>query len=149
MPLVILAAGGSSSAAAAKVSALTEEGHEDVALEEAYLELADPDEGTTAVRQGEEEVVTEQPKKVKKRLLKQSDVLPAKKLRTDHPTLVSGTGGSGIFNDHHFNKYTANNLPLRGGHSIEDPSCDVLRLGALYSWEFLLKFHLHACDLGS
>ncbi|GKE09328.1 hypothetical protein Tco_1412879, partial [Tanacetum coccineum] len=66
----------------------------DVALEEAYLELADPNEGTTAVRQSEEEVVTEQPKKVKKkRLLKQSDVLPAKKLRTDHPTLVSGTGG--------------------------------------------------------
>ncbi|GKE56917.1 hypothetical protein Tco_1496102 [Tanacetum coccineum] len=56
---------------------------------------------------------------------------------------------SGIFNDHIFNKYTANNLPLRGGHSIMDPSCDVLSLGALYSWEFLLKFHLHACDLGS
>ncbi|GJZ60817.1 hypothetical protein Tco_0616633, partial [Tanacetum coccineum] len=94
MPLVIPAAGGSSSAAAAEVSAPTEEGQEDVAPEEAYLELADPDEGTTAVRQSEEEVVTEQPKKVKKkRLLKQSDVLPAKKLRVDHPTLVSGTGG--------------------------------------------------------
>ncbi|GJX34234.1 hypothetical protein Tco_0245791 [Tanacetum coccineum] len=94
MPLVIPAAGGSSSAAAAEVSAPTEEGQEDVAPEEAYLELADPDEGTTAVRQSEEEVVTEQPKKVKKkRLLKQSDVLPAKKLRTDHPTLVFGTGG--------------------------------------------------------
>ncbi|GJT14994.1 putative reverse transcriptase domain-containing protein [Tanacetum coccineum] len=38
----------------------------------------------------------------------------------------------------------ANNLPLRGGHSIVDPSCDVLSLGALYSWEFFLKFHLHA-----
>ncbi|GJX34233.1 hypothetical protein Tco_0245790 [Tanacetum coccineum] len=93
MPLVI-PAGGSSSAAAAEVSAPTEEGQEDVAPEEAYLELADPDEGTAAVRQSEEEVVTEQPKKVKKkRLLKQSDVLPAKKLRVDHPTLVSGTGG--------------------------------------------------------
>nr|GEV12599.1 ribonuclease H-like domain-containing protein [Tanacetum cinerariifolium] len=55
----------------------------------------------------------------------------------------------GIFNDHHFNKNTANNLPLRGGDSIVDPSCDVLSLGALYSWEFILKFHLHACDLGS
>ncbi|GJY92848.1 hypothetical protein Tco_0508630 [Tanacetum coccineum] len=94
MPLVIPAAGGSSSAAAAEVSAPTEEGQEDVALEEAYLELADPDEGTTTVRQSEEDVVKEQPKKVKKkRLLKQSDVLPAKKLRVDHPTLVSGTGG--------------------------------------------------------
>ncbi|GKC39680.1 hypothetical protein Tco_1052064 [Tanacetum coccineum] len=56
---------------------------------------------------------------------------------------------SGIFNDHHFNKNTTNNLPLRDGHSIVDPSCDVLSLGALYSWEFFLKFHLHACDLGS
>ncbi|GKB87366.1 hypothetical protein Tco_0959638 [Tanacetum coccineum] len=28
----------------------------------------------------------------------------------------------------------ANNLPLRGGHSIVDPSCDILSLGALYSW---------------
>nr|GEX70012.1 hypothetical protein [Tanacetum cinerariifolium] len=37
----------------------------------------------------------------------------------------------------------------RGGHSIMDPSCDVLSLGALCSWELLLKFHLHACDLGS
>nr|GEW62135.1 hypothetical protein [Tanacetum cinerariifolium] len=37
----------------------------------------------------------------------------------------------------------------KGGHSIVDPSCDVLILGALYSWEFILKFHLHACDLGS
>ncbi|GJT64840.1 hypothetical protein Tco_1016320 [Tanacetum coccineum] len=77
-----------------KVPAPTEEGQEDVVPEDAYLELADPDEGTTAVRQSEEEVVTEQPKKVKKkRLLKQSDVLPAKRLRTDHPTLISGTGG--------------------------------------------------------
>ncbi|GJX86440.1 hypothetical protein Tco_0337214 [Tanacetum coccineum] len=94
MPLVIPAAEGSSSATAAEVSASTEEGQEDVAPEEAYLELEDPDEGTTAVRQSEEEVVTEQPKKVKKkRLLKQSDVLLAKMLRVDHPTLISGTGG--------------------------------------------------------
>ncbi|GJV90441.1 hypothetical protein Tco_1538254 [Tanacetum coccineum] len=94
MPMVIPAAGGSSSATAAEVYAPTEEGQEDVAPEEAYLELADPDEGTTAVRQSEEEVVTEQPKKVKKkRLLKQSDVLSARKLRVDHPTLVSDTGG--------------------------------------------------------
>ncbi|GJX28452.1 hypothetical protein Tco_0236531 [Tanacetum coccineum] len=90
----VLAAGGSSSATAAEVSAPTEEGQEDVAPEEAYLELADPDEGTTAVRRSGEAVVTEQPKKVKKkRLLKQSDVLPAKKLMVDHPTLVSCTGG--------------------------------------------------------
>ncbi|GKD92326.1 hypothetical protein Tco_1372163 [Tanacetum coccineum] len=57
--LVIPAAGGSSSAAIAEVSASTEEGQEDVASEDAYLELADPDEGTTAVRQSGEEIVTE------------------------------------------------------------------------------------------
>ncbi|GJW18272.1 retrovirus-related pol polyprotein from transposon TNT 1-94 [Tanacetum coccineum] len=94
MPLVIPAAGGSSSAAAAEIHAPTEEGQEDVAKEDAYLELADPDEGTDMVRKSEEEVVTEQSKKVKKRRLqKQSDALPAKKLRTDHPALASGAGG--------------------------------------------------------
>ncbi|GKF63751.1 hypothetical protein Tco_0187199, partial [Tanacetum coccineum] len=75
MPLVIPAAGGSSSAAAAEVSVPTEE------------------------RQGEERVVSEQPKKVKrKRLVKQSDALPAKKLRMDHPSLASGTGGKTLAN---------------------------------------------------
>ncbi|GJZ57319.1 hypothetical protein Tco_0612813 [Tanacetum coccineum] len=93
MPLVILAAGGSSSAAAAEVSAPTEEGQEDVASEE-DIRVAEPLWVNNAVRQSEEEVVTEQPKKVKKkRLLKLSDVLLAKKLRVDHPTLVFGTGG--------------------------------------------------------
>ncbi|GJT99468.1 hypothetical protein Tco_1109807, partial [Tanacetum coccineum] len=77
MPLVIPAAGGSSSAAAAEIPAPTEEGQEDVAKEDAYLELADPDEGTAK----------------KRRLQKQSDVLPAKKLRTDHPALAFGAGG--------------------------------------------------------
>ncbi|GJU02083.1 hypothetical protein Tco_1112421, partial [Tanacetum coccineum] len=52
-------------------------------------------------------------------------------------------------NDHHFTKNTANNLPLRGGQSIVDPSCDVLSLEALCSWEFFLKILPHACDLGS
>ncbi|GKE54623.1 hypothetical protein Tco_1489779 [Tanacetum coccineum] len=72
MPLVIPAAGGSSSAAAVKIPAPNEGGQEDVAKEDAYLELADPDEGTA---------------------MKQSDVLPAKKLRTYHPALASGAGG--------------------------------------------------------
>ncbi|GJV28756.1 hypothetical protein Tco_1385204 [Tanacetum coccineum] len=95
MPLVIPAAGGSSSALAAKIPALNEGGQEDVAEEDAYLELADPDEGTAMVRQSEDKVVTEQSKKVKKRRLqKQSDVLPAKKLRTDHPALAFGAGCS-------------------------------------------------------
>ncbi|GKE38233.1 hypothetical protein Tco_1461638 [Tanacetum coccineum] len=99
MPLVILAAGGSSSAVAAEVPVLTEERQEDVAPEDAYLNLADPDEDAIAVRQGEEMVVSEQPKKVKRRrLVKQSDALPAKKLRTDHPSLASGTGGKTLAN---------------------------------------------------
>ncbi|GKB67654.1 hypothetical protein Tco_0929066, partial [Tanacetum coccineum] len=94
MPLVIPAAGGSSSVAATEIPAPTERGQEGVAEGNAYLELADPDEGTAMVRQSDEEVVTEQPKKIKKkRLIKQSNVLPAKKLRTDHPSLASGTGG--------------------------------------------------------
>ncbi|GJS50988.1 hypothetical protein Tco_0624350 [Tanacetum coccineum] len=94
MPLVIPAARGSGSVAATEIPAPTERGQESVAEEDAYLELADPGEGTAMVRQSDEEVVTEQPKKIKKkRLTKQSDVLPAKKLRTDHPSLASGTGG--------------------------------------------------------
>ncbi|GKD84715.1 hypothetical protein Tco_1355869 [Tanacetum coccineum] len=94
MPLVIPAAGGSSSAATTEIPALTEGGQEDVAEENAHLELADPDEGMAMVRQSEEEVVTEQSNKVtKRRLQKQGDVLPAKKLRSDHPSLASGTGG--------------------------------------------------------
>ncbi|GJT68759.1 hypothetical protein Tco_1020239 [Tanacetum coccineum] len=99
MSLVIPADRGSSSAAAAEVPVLTEERQEDVAPEDAYLNLADPDEDALAVRQGEEMVVSEQPKKVKRRrLMKQSDALPAKKLRTDHPSLASGTGGKTLAN---------------------------------------------------
>ncbi|GJY77736.1 hypothetical protein Tco_0483537 [Tanacetum coccineum] len=87
------------SATAAEVPVLTEERQEDVAPEDAYLNLADPDEDAIAVRQGEERVVSEQPKKVKRRrLAKQSDALPAKKLRTDHPSLTSGTGGKTLAN---------------------------------------------------
>ncbi|GKE13329.1 hypothetical protein Tco_1416880, partial [Tanacetum coccineum] len=63
-------AGGSSSVVATEILAPTKRGQEDVAEENAYLELADPDEGTAM-----------------------SDVLPAKKLRTDHPSLASGTRG--------------------------------------------------------
>ncbi|GJV83349.1 hypothetical protein Tco_1523247 [Tanacetum coccineum] len=59
MPLVIPAAWGSSSAAAADVPVPTEERQEDVAPEDAYLNLADPDEDAIAVRQGEERVVLE------------------------------------------------------------------------------------------
>ncbi|GKD96691.1 hypothetical protein Tco_1380588 [Tanacetum coccineum] len=93
MPLVIPAAGGSSSIAATEIPAPTKRGQEGDAEENAYLELADPDEGTAMVRQSNEEVVTEQPKNIKKkRLIKHSNVLPTKKLRTDHPSLAPGIG---------------------------------------------------------
>ncbi|GJY18325.1 putative RNA-directed DNA polymerase, eukaryota, reverse transcriptase zinc-binding domain protein [Tanacetum coccineum] len=49
MPLVIPAAGGSSSVTVTEIPASTERGKEDVAEENAYLELADPDEGTDMV----------------------------------------------------------------------------------------------------
>ncbi|GKG06858.1 hypothetical protein Tco_0329827, partial [Tanacetum coccineum] len=74
------------------------ERQESVAPEDTYLNLADPDEDAIAVRQGKERVVSEQPKKVKKRRLKQSDALSAKKLRTDHPSLAFGTGGKTLAN---------------------------------------------------
>ncbi|GJY80118.1 hypothetical protein Tco_0492869 [Tanacetum coccineum] len=62
-----------SSAAAAEVPVLTEEMQEGVAPEDAYLNLADPDEDAIAVWQGDERVVSEQPKKVKKRRLIMSE----------------------------------------------------------------------------
>ncbi|GKG58701.1 hypothetical protein Tco_0594471, partial [Tanacetum coccineum] len=65
MPLETRTPWGSSSAVVAEASAPAQE---DVNPEDAYLELADPDEGTAVVRQGEE-VVTEQPEKVRKKTL--------------------------------------------------------------------------------
>ncbi|GKA94626.1 hypothetical protein Tco_0816664 [Tanacetum coccineum] len=89
VPLVAPAAGGSGSAAAAEVPAPVEERQED-----AYLELVDSKEAFVVAGWGKEEVVVEQPKKNKnKRLVKQSETLPAKRLRHDHPSLSSGTGG--------------------------------------------------------
>ncbi|GJR16862.1 hypothetical protein Tco_0965389, partial [Tanacetum coccineum] len=83
MPLVVPAAGVGSSAAAAEVSAPAEVEPENVIPEETYLDLMGPDE-----------VVAMQPGKSKrKRLGKQSDTLPAKQLRKDHPSFATGTGG--------------------------------------------------------
>ncbi|GJY22655.1 hypothetical protein Tco_0396313 [Tanacetum coccineum] len=83
MPLVTPAAGGSSSAAAPEVSAPAEVEPENVVPEDTYLDLTGPDE-----------VVATQPGKSKrKRLRKQSDVLPVKQLRKDHPSFATGTGG--------------------------------------------------------
>ncbi|GJV51908.1 hypothetical protein Tco_1447649, partial [Tanacetum coccineum] len=83
MPLVAPAAGVGSSAAAPEVSAPAEVEPENVIPEETYLDLM-----------GQDEVVAMQPGKSKrKRLGKQSDTLPAKQLRKDHPSFATGTGG--------------------------------------------------------
>ncbi|GJV09232.1 hypothetical protein Tco_1346888 [Tanacetum coccineum] len=94
MPLVIPAAGGSSSAMAEEVPAPTEGGQEGVTPEDVYLNLEDPGEDATLIIESEEEVVAESPKKVKKRrLVKQSETLPAKRLRGYHSWPASSTDG--------------------------------------------------------
>ncbi|GJW70017.1 hypothetical protein Tco_0126934 [Tanacetum coccineum] len=92
MPLVTPAAGGSSSVAAPEVSAPAEVEPENVVPEDTYLDLTEPDADLAATRP--EEVATTQPGKYKrKRLVKQSDTLPAKQLGKDHPSLATGTAG--------------------------------------------------------
>ncbi|GKC54633.1 hypothetical protein Tco_1077378, partial [Tanacetum coccineum] len=94
-PATVQQASGSGSGAGLEVSAPSAE--ENVAVEEnvipesTFLDLTDP-EGDVAVV--EKDVAQKQPEKAKrKKLLKQSDPLPAKRLRVDHPSLASGTGG--------------------------------------------------------
>ncbi|GJZ70677.1 hypothetical protein Tco_0634528, partial [Tanacetum coccineum] len=68
---------------APEVPAPAEVEPENVVPEDAYLDLTRPDE-----------VVATQPGKSKrKRLGKQSDTLPAKQLRKDHPSFATGAGG--------------------------------------------------------
>ncbi|GKD43603.1 hypothetical protein Tco_1268248, partial [Tanacetum coccineum] len=83
IPLVTPAAGGSSSAAAPEVSAPAEVEPENVVPEDTYLDLTGPDEVVT----------TQLGKSKRKRLGKQSDTLPSKQLRKDHPSFATGTGG--------------------------------------------------------
>ncbi|GKE67923.1 hypothetical protein Tco_1522084, partial [Tanacetum coccineum] len=80
--------GGSSSAAAPEVSApevfaSVEVEPKNVVSDDTYLELTGPDEV----------VMTQSGKSKRKRLGEQSDTLPAKQLRKDHPSLATGTGG--------------------------------------------------------
>ncbi|GKE04611.1 hypothetical protein Tco_1396629, partial [Tanacetum coccineum] len=86
-------ASGSGSGAGAEVSAPSAEGNvveENVIPEGAFLDLTDPGCDVAVV----EKDAQKQPEKVKrKKLLKQSDPLPAKILRVDHPSLAFGTGG--------------------------------------------------------
>ncbi|GJS90803.1 hypothetical protein Tco_0773439 [Tanacetum coccineum] len=57
-----------------------------------YVDLVDSEDNLTVVEKGD--AAQKQPEKAKrKKLSKQSDPLPAKRLRIDHPSLASGTGG--------------------------------------------------------
>ncbi|GKG03891.1 hypothetical protein Tco_0314278, partial [Tanacetum coccineum] len=77
------AAGVGSSAAATEVSAPAEVEPGNVIPEDTYLDLMGPDE-VVAMHLG---------KSKRKRLRKQSDTLPAKQLRRDHPSFATSTGG--------------------------------------------------------
>ncbi|GJY75256.1 hypothetical protein Tco_0480372 [Tanacetum coccineum] len=90
MSLVTPAAGGSSSAAAPEVSAPAEVEPENVVPEDTYLDLTEPDADLAAARP-EEVATTQSGKSKRKRLVKQSDTLPAKQLRKDHHSLATST----------------------------------------------------------
>ncbi|GKD74068.1 hypothetical protein Tco_1332350, partial [Tanacetum coccineum] len=93
-PVAVQQASGSDSGAGVAVSAPSAEENvveENVILEGTFLDLTDPESDVAVV---ERDVAQKQPEKAKrKKLLKQSDPLPAKRLRVDHPSLASGTGG--------------------------------------------------------
>ncbi|GKB34508.1 hypothetical protein Tco_0879450 [Tanacetum coccineum] len=90
-------ASGSGSGAGAEVSAPFVEGNvvgENVIPESTSLNLIDPECDGTLTKK---DVAQRQPEKAKrKKLLKPSDPLPAKRLRTDHPSLASGIGGKSL-----------------------------------------------------
>ncbi|GJW38226.1 hypothetical protein Tco_0064071 [Tanacetum coccineum] len=96
-PVAAHQASGSGSGAGAEVSVSSAEGNvveENVIPEGAFLNPTDPECDVTVA---EKDVAQRQPEKAKrKKLLKRSDPLPAKRLRTDHPSLVSGTGGKSL-----------------------------------------------------
>ncbi|GJT44025.1 hypothetical protein Tco_0952740 [Tanacetum coccineum] len=95
-PAAVQQASGSGSGAGPEVSAPS--AGENVVAEEnvipvgTYVDLVDPEGDLTVVEKGD--AAQKQPEKAKrKKLSKQSDTLPAKRLRIDHPSLASGTGG--------------------------------------------------------
>ncbi|GKA87348.1 hypothetical protein Tco_0809112, partial [Tanacetum coccineum] len=95
-PVAVQQEGGSGSGVGPKVSAPSAEGNvvaeENIISVGSYLDLVDPEGDLTVVEKGD--AARKQPEKAKrKKLLKQSDTLPAKRLRVDHPSLASGTGG--------------------------------------------------------
>ncbi|GJU68156.1 hypothetical protein Tco_1254415 [Tanacetum coccineum] len=95
-PAVVQQEGGSGSGTGPEVSASSAEENvvagENVISVGTYLDLMDPEGDLTVAEKGD--AARKQPEKAKrKKLLKQSDTLPAKRLRVDHPSLASGTGG--------------------------------------------------------
>ncbi|GJR37272.1 hypothetical protein Tco_1212956 [Tanacetum coccineum] len=95
-PAAVHQASGSGSGAGPEVSAPS--AGKNVVSEEnvipvgTYVDLIDPEDDLTMVEKGD--AAQKQPEKAKrKKLSKQSDPLPAKRLRVDHPSLASGTGG--------------------------------------------------------
>ncbi|GJT41457.1 hypothetical protein Tco_0941322 [Tanacetum coccineum] len=95
-PAAVYQASGSGSGAGPEVSAPSAGDNvvaeEDVIPVGTYVDLVDPEDNLTVVEKGD--AAQKQPEKAKrKKLSKQSDPLPAKRLRIDHPSLASGTGG--------------------------------------------------------
>ncbi|GKB03751.1 hypothetical protein Tco_0831894, partial [Tanacetum coccineum] len=95
-PAVVQQEGGSGSGAGPEVSAPSAEenvvAEENIILVGTYLDLMDLEGDLTVVEKGD--AAQKQPENGKrKKLLKQSDTLLAKRLRVDHPSLASGTGG--------------------------------------------------------
>ncbi|GJW88547.1 hypothetical protein Tco_0163887 [Tanacetum coccineum] len=95
-PAAIHQASGSGSGAGPEMSAPPAGenvvAEENVILVGTYVDLVDPEDNLTVVEKGD--AAQKQPEKAKrKKLSKQSDPLPAKRLRIDHPSLASGTGG--------------------------------------------------------
>ncbi|GKD59416.1 hypothetical protein Tco_1296925 [Tanacetum coccineum] len=95
-PAAVHQASGSGSGAGPEVSAPS--AGKNVVAEEnvipvgTYVDLIDPKDDLTMVEKGD--VAQKQPEKAKrKKLSKQSNPLLAKRLRVDHPSLASGTGG--------------------------------------------------------
>ncbi|GJT73456.1 hypothetical protein Tco_1032742 [Tanacetum coccineum] len=89
-------ASGSGSGAGAEVSVSSAEGNiveEDVIPEGAFLNPTDPECDVTAA---EKDVAQRQPEKAKRKKLKRGEPLPAKRLRTNHPSLASGTSGKSL-----------------------------------------------------
>ncbi|GKE51392.1 hypothetical protein Tco_1486548 [Tanacetum coccineum] len=98
-PAAVHQASGSGSGAGSKAYAPsageTVVAEEDVIPAGTYVDLVDPEGDLPVVEKGD--AAQKQPEKAKrKKLLKQSDPLPAKRLRIDHPSLASGTGGKSL-----------------------------------------------------